>query len=551
MRDVRGQISDHLDPIIEQGSWAAKLMAGGENAPRQSERLGDILLGALAATPQVTAIIYMAVDGTIVRAFRNSSGEVWRVNTDPPADPKAMNKVLERARDKTEGFWNEIFFSEEHRKSFVNYIVPVRREGVFLGAVLVDVSLKELSDVVSDISMRLRGTVFVLLGQNRVIAHPILMSPHPEQSRMNPTVGLSRVGDPVLSQFWSADSNILRIKGNVENVRIGRTAVAGTRYVFLWSRVLSYGETPWIIGGYLEASDLGRAMRRVWNSMAIGLVVLVIGVLLAVFVGRAIARPVKAASEGISSIADLEIGEVKELPRSRLSELDTQAVAFNTMLGALRWFETYVPRSLVQRLMRRGDQDVLSEERDLTILFTDLVHFTATTEAMSAGETAEFLNNHFALIGRCVEDEGGTTDKFIGDALMAFWGAPDNQSDHAARALRAVQAMALKVRADNKARREQGLSPIRMRIGLHSGKAVVGNIGAPGRMNYTVVGDTVNTAQRIEQLGKEIDPDAEVMILVSAEAIDAAGVEINGAPAGLFRVKGKSKSVEVVRISCE
>jgi class 3 adenylate cyclase len=273
-----------------------------------------------------------------------------------------------------------------------------------------------------------------------------------------------------------------------------------------------------------------------------------VGIGLTIFFGRKIARPIKAASAGAARIAELEISEVKELPRSPFTELDSQAQSFNAMLGALRWFQTYVPRSLVRRLIGRGDREIASEERSLTILFTDLVGFTSTSETMTARETADLLNQHFALLAKCVEREEGTIDKFIGDALMAFWGAPDRQPNQVDRAVRAVCAMAQTVQEDNVLRRGQGLVPIRMRMGLHSGPAVVGNIGAPERMNYTVVGDTVNTAQRMEGLGKEVAPDAEIVVLASEAIVAAMTLDVKHEPVGAFTVKGKTEPVQVYRV---
>ena len=220
------------------------------------------------------------------------------------------------------------------------------------------------------------------------------------------------------------------------------------------------------------------------------------------------------------------------------------------MLAGLRWFETYVPRSLVRRLMASGTGGHLaSSERELTILFTDIVGFTTLSEAMPATETAALLNDHFALLGACVEAEGGTIDKFIGDALMAFWGAPDEQADSAVRACRAAQAMVEAVAVDNGRRRGAGLQPLRLRVGIHTGPVVVGNIGAPGRMNYTIVGDTVNAAQRMETLAKELDEGDDVTVLVSGSTVAAlAGSALQAERVGEFEVKGKRALLEVFRL---
>ena len=136
-------------------------------------------------------------------------------------------------------------------------------------------------------------------------------------------------------------------------------------------------------------------------------------------------------------------------------------------------------------------------------MFTDIVEFTPQAEDLPEQETADLLNHHFALLGACIDHEHGVIDKYIGDSVMAVWGGLSRMDDHADHAVRAALAIARVIREDNAIRRAAGKPPIRVRIGLHSGPVVVGNIGAPGRVNFTVVGDTVNVAQRFEQLGKE------------------------------------------------
>ncbi len=542
------ELHDHLDPVIEQADWAADLIATGPFDQADDGQVGSLLLGALAATPQVTMLAYIAPDKRIFRAYRGERGKGWRVVTDPLGDPGFIERTLRAGQARAEGFWNEILFREGSQRSYINYVRPVRRDGAFLGVVLTAVSLNELSDLVSEVSNHVRGTVFILAEQDRVIAHPNLTSRHPELSKETPTVGIDRVGDLVLADFWSATSHPLDMASKLGDLSLRQTEISGHRYVFAHVEVYGYGDSPWIVGEYLDAESAETAFQRLRDSALAGLVILALGIGLAIFLGRKIARPIRAASTGAACIAELEISEVEELPRSPFAELDSQARSFNAMLGALRWFQTYVPRSLVRRLISRGDREIASEERALTILFTDLAGFTAASETMTARETADLLNHHFALLAKCVESEEGTIDKFMGDALMAFWGAPDPQPDQAGRAVRAVLAMAERVEEDNALRRNEGLAPIRMRMGLHSGPAVVGNIGAPERMNYTVVGDTVNIAHRVEGLGKEVAPDAEIVILASETVVATMALDVKHESVGAFNVKGRIEPVQVFRM---
>jgi adenylate cyclase len=203
----------------------------------------------------------------------------------------------------------------------------------------------------------------------------------------------------------------------------------------------------------------------------------------------------------------------------------------------------YVPRTLVTTLIARGDVAALpSEIRDVTVLFTDIVGFTARTESMGAAAAARFLNDHFALVTACIEGEGGIVDKYIGDAVMAVWGALEAEPDHAVRAMRAARAIAEALRADNAGR----TPPVRMRIGIHSGPVIVGNIGTPTRMNYTVVGDTVNTAQRLENLARDLLPACDVAILLSQSTASALPCDIALVSLGEHQLRGRGGPTQVL-----
>jgi class 3 adenylate cyclase len=231
-------------------------------------------------------------------------------------------------------------------------------------------------------------------------------------------------------------------------------------------------------------------------------------------------------------------------------EFDEAGQAFNQMMAGLRWFETYVPRRLVQRLMaRRASADLVSEEREVTVMFTDLRGFTQTSEHLSAASVAAMINEHFAMLYRCIDAEDGTVDKYIGDGMMVFWGAPIEQPDHAARAWRAIRAMAAAVVGDNRRRRADGLMPFRLAIGAHAGPVVVGNIGPPGRVNYTVVGDAVNMASRLLDLAKEQPTDDDVVVLLSGTAAVKAGLASDQTrDLGWQTLRGRSGSIEVRRV---
>ncbi len=166
-------------------------------------------------------------------------------------------------------------------------------------------------------------------------------------------------------------------------------------------------------------------------------------------------------------------------------------------------FAQYVPPAVVERLVAEPELLRLGGEvRELTVMFTDLANFTTLSEQLSAEQTVELLSGYFDAMTPIVHASGGTVDKFIGDAVMAFWGAPLDDGQHAEHAVRAALAMQQAMQplvADLQAR---GLPPLHMRIGLHTGRVVVGNVGSQQRFSYTVIGDAVNLAARLEGANK-------------------------------------------------
>jgi len=175
------------------------------------------------------------------------------------------------------------------------------------------------------------------------------------------------------------------------------------------------------------------------------------------------------------------------------------------MAGGLAAFRKYIPADLVKMLVREGiEAKPGGSIRTLTVMFADIAGFTGLSERLG-DRIIPLLSSYLDTMSREVSGNGGTIDKFIGDAVMAFWGAPAANADHAADACRAALAC-------QQALRHSGLAddngrPLRVRIGVNSGDMLVGNIGSEFRLNYTVIGDAVNIASRLEGANKEYGTD--------------------------------------------
>jgi adenylate cyclase len=183
---------------------------------------------------------------------------------------------------------------------------------------------------------------------------------------------------------------------------------------------------------------------------------------------------------------------------------------------------------------------------ETTILFADIVGFTARCESLSPEEVARFLNEFFSLAADAIFDHGGTLDKFIGDAVMAFFGAPLPQDDHAERAVRAGLNILSSLDRWNQDRRAEGRDPIEVRVAIHSGPVVVGDIGSRRRVDYTVLGNTVNVTARIEEY---VATPGQVVIGETTQAAIAHLFPTEHL--GNVQLKGLKRKIAVFRVAAE
>ena len=201
----------------------------------------------------------------------------------------------------------------------------------------------------------------------------------------------------------------------------------------------------------------------------------------------------------------------------------------------------YLPRSIASEIMRNPERLSLhGEKREIFCLFSDLEGFTKLTHAVEPEMIARLLNDYLDRLSAVVLEHGGTLDKFVGDAVVAFWGAPLSKPDDGTRAVQAALAM---YRAGEDFRRAvpDGVPPIgRTRVGVHFGEAIVGNFGGEGRIQYTALGDAMNTAARLESANKPLD----TTVLVSREAMERSGLDLFR-PMGRVTLRGRAQPVDV------
>jgi adenylate cyclase len=300
--------------------------------------------------------------------------------------------------------------------------------------------------------------------------------------------------------------------------------------------------------GFSEESivaAVGKARRQA-ALVTLGMVSL--GIAAAVGLATLLSRPIFRLVEGTRAIAG---GELKiSLPVTSHDELGTLTQAFNQMAKSLREkemikraFSRYVAREVVEEVLKDPEQlQLKGERREVTTLFCDVRGFTPMSEKLTPEQVVSLLNDFYTLMIDLTFKHDGTLDKFLGDGVMAIFGAPIAYPDHALRAARAALAMQAGMERLSAARIAAGKEAIVIGIGVNAGEVVAGTVGTEDRMEYTVIGDNVNLASRLTSNAKP------GQILISRRTLDLVRDAVEVRPLGSIHVKGKDEEVEAYEL---
>ena len=302
----------------------------------------------------------------------------------------------------------------------------------------------------------------------------------------------------------------------------------------------------------VAALDMTRIRDVVRKNLALTVGVLVIAAMIAIIMGSRLASLMSRALGRLNgAYKNLENDNYEHVEGVKTGdEIEALASGFNTMVDGLRERDKlratmgkYMTQSVMDHLMS-GKVELGGETLTVTILFSDIRSFTSISETMSAHDLVKLLNEYFTEMVTVVMEEGGVVDKYIGDAIMAVFGAPVSKPDDARRAVRAAVRMRQALEKLNEKLVARGSPPIRTGIGLHTGEVIAGNIGSEARMEYTVIGDAVNLASRLETATKELGTD----VLISEDTNALLDSELETRAVREITVKGRAKPVTVYEV---
>jgi adenylate cyclase len=574
------QVEKLLDEATRQAALTHQLLKSGR--PRSDDFPGLVATWrrTLPLAPDLTSVfIALEATGETVGLSRLQGGRlsVWQTRraagklqlrefwledypdrpyrTAPDAPDSRPRPWFVAARDQGHAVWTDtyVFLGVGGTQDVpgVTHAVPLYRADHSLEAVLAaDFDLAELCRFLHGLPVGDGGLAFLVElrpgGGRRVIAHPrpeILLGPRPEGGQGGRgLVPAEELADERVRAFLerlpaAAEREALR-----ETVRF---RAGGRDYLGRCRRVEGEGRPRWLICTVLpEEAVLAHARWANRLTLVITLGALAAAALVGVYVSGQVARPLEHLAREAAAVGQLRI-EPGPVAHSFVLEVDRLAVASEEMKAGLRSFRKYVPADLVRALLGSGQEARLGgERRVLTVFFSDIADFTAITESMPGEELVAHLGEYLGALSEEVLAAGGTVDKYIGDALMAFWGAPTPNPAHALAACTAAQRGRQRLARLRPAWQAAGRPACHTRFGILTGEVVVGNIGSANRLNYTVIGDAVNLASRLEGLNKVYGTEA----LISEETHRQAGDAVVARPLDWVAVKGRTRPVLVCEL---
>ena len=436
--------------------------------------------------------------------------------------------------------WSRISKFPGSQRQAIGISTPLTVDDRFVAVINVVIDLSRLSQFLSSLEVGKSGTVVVLDRNGNVMASP---DPGAIERQQN--------GDTPNLRSLSENNGLLRTIGEyLGRGRMDLAALSDTRQVefassedgrdyFLTFALLGFDD--WVVATVIPASDFLATIERNAQLLlaALGLLTLVIAALAILAANRLIGAPLLRIVGQLKHIESFELDAITRMD-SPLRELDNLSAALTQMSRGLASFQKYIPTALVRTLVARGvEARPGGRQQVLTVLFTDIVGFTGLSERLGDA-IVPVLSGYLEIASTAISARNGTIDKFIGDAVMAFWGAPAPNDRHAVDAC----AAALEFRRHLGLHCAGGQVPLRVRVGINTGRMLVGNIGSDERLSYTVIGDAVNVASRLEAINKRYGTE----ILIGEDTRAAAGDAILVRRLDWVAVYGRTQGLAVYEL---
>jgi adenylate cyclase len=412
----------------------------------------------------------------------------------------------------------------------ITVAAPVTGGGRLLGVVATDLTLADMGQYLAQRRVSPGSLSYMLNHQGQVIAASDLSRSYAADRNRIELTHVTSLQDELPAVAFGA-----RPRGAADGAiypfeHDGRTYLAS-----LSTMPEEFGKR-WQLFTITPLEDFTGSFRRSNDRLLLfGLAATAVQILIIYLLSGVLSAPLERLAAKVTRIQDLDQDDLPAV-KSPVREISVLSRAIDTLDVAVKSFSAFVPVGLVRKLLESDQKlELGGHSRFLTIMFSDLESFSTLSESVPSQELLLRVSAYLELVTRTVDEEQGTLDKFIGDGVMAFWGAPALLEDHAFRACVAAIRVCKAMDQLNARWEDEGLKPLRLRIGIHCDAVLVGNIGSERRMSYTVLGDGVNVAARLEGMNKQFG----TRICVSHNVYKEAGERLCVRPVDDIVVKGR------------
>jgi len=430
-------------------------------------------------------------------------------NTVSPAetgyDPRKRGWYINAARERMP-IWTPVYlFATDNLPGFTCAIPLFDVNGELIGVSSIDIAVDELSRFLGTIQPTPGTKIFILDRQNNLVALQAENERDLENLFVRSIDERGNVAFNVRSASEMPDDYIrFLLEKIIERDQVSDLIKYGNEH-YMTSLV------PVNIGGGLdliiciitpENDILGSVRTNSRNVTIFSIIIIIIIPFVSAFFSQAIAKPMRVLAGEMSKIKSFDL-DSQVMIHTNFSEILDMKESFENMRSGLKNFKRYVPADLVAQLINQNiNADLGGESREMTIFFSDIAKFTSIAEKTEPEKLVQDLCVYFEIVSKTILENKGTIDKYIGDAVMAFWGAPAMMDNHAEKSCHAAIMVRNNLHTLGRQWENQGKYPFNTRIGIHTGNVIVGNMGYKERLDYTVIGDPVNVSSRLEGINK-------------------------------------------------
>jgi adenylate cyclase len=442
-------------------------------------------------------------------------------------------------------YWSDpyLFFNANDNVQIgISAAMPVINEKqLFTGATLIDITIKSMADFLKNLKISPSSLTFIIDENGKMVCFPFMEE-----------VVIEVGGDKRLRHITEMDNYHYIITSYAEYCKTKQERVFvdspnGTRIVQYLPFPASFGKNWRLVITALESDFTAEVKKNNQISILISLAILFFSTVLISIIARNIAKPINTLTGHLDNIRDLKLTQKVEV-NTRIAEINHIADSIESLRHGLLAFKKYVPEGLVKDLVETGETARIGGKNEfLTIFFSDIKNFTTISEGLPPEYLGQHLSEYLDEMSRIIVACGGTIDKYIGDAIMAFWGAPHKDLKQEYNACRAALLCQKRLKELDLKWASERKPVFHTRIGIHTGPTVVGNIGSSERMNYTVIGDSVNLASRLEGVNKIYSTG----IIISQTTAERVKDDFLLRPLDCVQVKGKAEPIEICELMDE